>query len=130
MKVNGKSSVNLMFKLIATAVVFLGLDAIYLSTISPFYKAMVKTIQGSPMKFRPFSAIIVYIFLIVGLFYFIIAPNKTPAEAALLGAVIYGTYDFTNHTLLKNYSFTIGVIDTIWGAVLHYLTTYIVQFIF
>ena len=130
MKVTGKSPVKLIFKLIATALVFLGLDAIYLTAISPFYKAMVQNIQGSPMKFRPFSAIIVYVFLIAGLFYFIIAPNKTPAEAALLGAVIYGTYDFTNHTLLKDYSFTIGAIDTVWGGVLHYLTTYAVQFIF
>ena len=63
---------------ILTAVVLLVIDAIYLKFIGgPFYSLAVKKIQGSEIKFRMYSAFIVYIILITGLYYFVIGPNKT-----------------------------------------------------
>jgi len=57
--------------------------------------------------------------------FFIIAPNKTAAEGAFLGGIIYGVYDFTNHAILTNYSMALAVMDMVWGAILCGTTTYL-----
>ena len=47
----------------------------------------------------------------------------------LLGAIIYGVYATTNYALINNWEPKIALIDTIWGGILFYLTTYISYYI-
>jgi uncharacterized membrane protein len=116
---------------ILTAVVLLAIDAIYLKFIGgPFYSLAVKKIQGSEIKFRMYSAFIVYIILITGLYYFVIGPNKTYKEGAFFGLAVYGVFDFTNHAILDNYSLPLAMMDTIWGMILCGTTTFIMTKIF
>jgi uncharacterized membrane protein len=116
---------------ILTAVVLLVIDAIYLKFIGgPFYSLAVKKIQGSEIKFRMYSAFIVYIILITGLYYFVIGPNKTYKEGAFFGLAVYGVFDFTNHAILDNYSLPLAMMDTIWGMILCGTTTFIMTKIF
>ena len=116
---------------IATAVLLLAIDAIYLKFIGgPFYSLAVKKIQGSEIKFRMYSAFIVYIILITGLYYFVIGPNKTYKEGAFFGLAVYGVFDFTNHAILDNYSLPLAMMDTIWGMILCGTTTFIITTIF
>jgi uncharacterized membrane protein len=116
---------------IATAVVLLAIDAIYLKFIGgPFYSLAVKKIQGSEIKFRMYSAFIVYIILITGLYYFVIGPNRTAKEGAFFGLVVYGVFDFTNHAILDNYSLPLAIMDTVWGSILCGTTTFIITTIF
>jgi uncharacterized membrane protein len=116
---------------ILTAVVLLVIDAIYLKFIGgPFYSLAVKKIQGSEIKFRMYSAFIVYIILITGLYYFVIGPNKTYKEGAFFGLAVYGVFDFTNHAILDNYSLPLAMMDTIWGMILCGTTTFIITTIF
>jgi uncharacterized membrane protein len=116
---------------ILTAVVLLVIDAIYLKFIGgPFYSLAVKKIQGSEIKFRMYSAFIVYIILITGLYYFVIGPNKTVKEGAFFGLAVYGVFDFTNHAILDNYSLPLAMMDTIWGMILCGTTTFIITTIF
>jgi|UniRef100_A0A6C0C708 uncharacterized membrane protein len=116
---------------ILTSVILLAIDAIYLKFIGgPFYSHAVKKIQGSDIKFRMYSAFIVYIMLITGLYYFVIGPNKTSREGAFFGLVTYGVFDFTNHAILNNYSLPLAIMDTVWGAVLCGSTTFIVTSFF
>jgi len=116
---------------ILTAVVLLAIDAIYLKFIGgPFYSLAVKKIQGSEIKFRMYSAFIVYIILITGLYYFVIGPNKTVKEGAFFGLAVYGVFDFTNHAILDNYSLPLAMMDTIWGMILCGTTTFIITTIF
>tara|TARA_B110000037_G_scaffold215994_1_gene274309 strand:- start:101 stop:475 length:375 start_codon:yes stop_codon:yes gene_type:complete len=116
---------------ILTAVVLLAIDAIYLKFIGgPFYSLAVKKIQGSEIKFRMYSAFIVYIILITGLYYFVIGPNKTYKEGAFFGLAVYGVFDFTNHAILDNYSLPLAMMDTIWGMILCGTTTFIITTIF
>lgn len=116
---------------IVTAVLLLAIDAIYLKFIGgPFYSLAVKKIQGSEIKFRMYSAFIVYIILITGLYYFVIGPNKTYKEGAFFGLAVYGVFDFTNHAILDNYSLSLAMMDTIWGMVLCGTTTFIMTKIF
>ena len=59
--------------------------------------------------------------------YFIIIQKKTPIEAFLLGIFVYGVYETTNWSLFSNWKFQTVIMDTIWGGILFFLTTLIVQ---
>ena len=116
---------------VLTAVLLLAIDAIYLKFIGgPFYNIQVKKIQGNEINFRMYSAFIVYIILITGLYYFVIGPNKTAKEGAFFGLVVYGVFDFTNHAILDNYSLPLAIMDTIWGSILCGSTTYLIRKLF
>ena len=105
------------------AIVLVLLDSIYLKLISGFFSKQVQAVQGSKLQLNLTSAAITYIFLIFGINYFIIQQKRSVKDAALLGLVIYGVYEFTNLSLLKNWFPLTAVIDTLWGAILFALTT-------
>jgi hypothetical protein len=63
---------------------------------------------------------------VFGLYYFIIKDGRSIYEAFLLGIIIYSVYDLTSLALLKNWSVTTAVIDTLWGGILFTLTTFAV----
>jgi len=115
---------------VVTAIILVAIDAIYLKLIAPFYNIQVKKIQGNEINFRMYSAFIVYIILITGLYYFVIGPNRTAKEGAFFGLVVYGVFDFTNHAILDNYSLPLAIMDTIWGSILCGTTTYLVKKLF
>jgi len=115
---------------ILTAILLLAIDSIYLKLIAPIYNMQVKKIQGKEINFRVYSAIIVYIILITGLYYFVIGQNKSTKEGAFFGLVIYGVFDFTNHAILDNYSLSLAIMDTIWGMVLCGATTFLMRYLY
>jgi uncharacterized membrane protein len=112
-------------ELLISAIVFVSLDSVYLQLIKNQFTNQIKRVQGSPIEFNLFGAIMCYIFLIFGINYFIIRPKKSIKDAFLLGLVIYAVYEFTNYALLKNWSLLIVVIDTLWGGVLFASATFI-----
>lgn len=118
---------NSLFKI---GIVLVLLDSIYLNLISDLFNKQIKNIQGSDIKMNYYGAIIAYIFLILGLYYFIIKQNKSVKDAFLLGLVIYGVYEGTNYALFNNWSECIVIIDTLWGGILFGLTTWIIKNIF
>lgn len=115
-----------MIAYLFTAIVFVLLDGIYLNFFKDYFNQQVKDVQGSPIQFNFMAAAITYIFLIYGLNYFIIQKRRSVADAATLGFVIYGVYEFTTLTLLKNWHILTVIMDTTWGAVLFGLTTAII----
>ncbi len=115
---------------VLTAIILIAIDAVYLKLIAPFYNIQVKKIQGNEINFRMYSAFIVYIILVTGLYYFVIGPNRTAKEGAFFGLVVYGVFDFTNHAILDNYSLPLAIMDTIWGSILCGSTTYIIRKLF
>jgi len=116
---------------ILTAILLIAIDAVYLKFIGgPFYSHAIKKIQGNDIKFRMYSAFIVYIILITGLYYFVIGPNKTAKEGAFFGLVVYGVFDFTNHAIIENYSLPLAIMDTIWGTFLCGTTTLLINKVF
>lgn len=107
-------------------VIMLLLDSVYLYLTKSMFGELVAKIQRTAMQFRIEGAIIVYILLALGLYYFIVKPGLSAWEAGLLGLVIYGTFDFTNYAMLKNYDLKIAIMDTVWGSLLFALTTLLV----
>lgn len=115
-----------MILLLISAILFVCIDAIYLNLMKDYFNVQVKKIQGSPIEINFVGALITYIFLIFGLNYFIISKNRSVNDAFLLGIVIYGVYEFTNLSLLKNWKVLTTILDTTWGGVLFASTTYLV----
>ena len=110
-------------QIIISAVTMLILDFIYLGTFSGFFNNLVKSIQGTAIKFKTLGAVLCYILLIGGLNYFIIDPRKSVLDAFLLGIVIYGVYETTNYALLDKWNLQAMALDTTWGGLLFAITT-------
>uniref|UniRef100_A0A6C0EUH6 DUF2177 family protein n=1 Tax=viral metagenome TaxID=1070528 RepID=A0A6C0EUH6_9ZZZZ len=88
-----------------------------------FFDKQISLVQGSGIKLNMYAAILCYVALVFGLYYFIIKDGRSIYEAFLLGIVIYSVYDLTTLALLKNWSVKTAIIDTLWGGILFTLTT-------
>jgi uncharacterized membrane protein len=115
------------FKLLVSAIVFILIDSVYLNFMKNYFSNQVKIIQGSPIKMDILSTILCYIFLITGINYFIIKPNRSIKDAFLLGIIIYGVFETTNKALFSKWSWTTVFMDTLWGGILFASTTAIVK---
>ena len=115
------------FLMLLSAIIFISLDFIYLQSIKNYFQKQVQSVQGTAMQVNYLGAALCYVFLIAGINYFIIKPNRSVKDAFLLGLVIYGVYETTNYALFKNWSAITVIIDTLWGGILFALTTYIVN---
>ena len=80
--------------------------------------------------FSHLNDMIVLHYLIIGINYFIIKPRRSVSDAFLLGIVIYAVYETTSKALLKNWSYKIVFMDTLWGGILFTLTTFIMRKIY
>ena len=114
-----------MKQILIIAVIMLILDSIYLTMFSNFFNNVVMKVQGSKLRLNFIGAVLCYILLIGGINYFIISKRKPLIDAFLLGILIYGVYETTSYALLENWSPLAVLIDTLWGGILFYLTTYL-----
>jgi uncharacterized membrane protein len=115
------------FLLLISAIVFISIDFFYLNLMKSYFFKQIKIVQGSEPKMNFLGAALCYLFLIVGINYFIIKPCKSVNEAFLLGIVIYGVYETTNYALFNKWSILTVFMDTLWGGLLFASTTYIVN---
>ena len=111
-----------------SSIILLLLDSVYLTLVGKAYSQQIFNIQKLPMKVNFSGALFSYLFLIVGLNYFIISKNKSVLDAGILGTVIYGVYDATSYAVLKDWDETLAIVDTLWGGVLFASTTAITKF--
>jgi len=110
-----------------TAIIFVCIDSLYLTLMSSYMLNQVKSVQGSPLKMNFLAAIICYLFLVFGIYYFIIKPKRSVRDAFLLGVVIYSVFELTNLAIFKNWSILTVLLDTLWGGVLFGTTTYLIR---
>ena len=118
---------NNRVKLLITAIIFVVLDSIYLNLIKDYFFKQINLVQKSPIKIDFLAILLCYIFLIFGINYFIIQPNRSIQDAFILGIIIYGVYETTNKALLTKWSWLTVIMDTLWGGILFALTTYIIK---
>jgi uncharacterized membrane protein len=66
------------------------------------------------------AAFVVYVLLGTGIALFVIprAPTVSLAavHGALFGLVVYGVYDFTNYSTLRQWPFLLTLVDVAWGV--------------
>lgn len=115
------------FLFLLSAIILIVIDFIYLNVMKGYFDKQIKMVQGSPIKMNYLAAVLCYIFLIIGINYFIIKPRRSVSDAFLLGIIIYGVYETTNYALLKNWSIITVIIDTLWGGLLFASTIYIIN---
>jgi len=106
------------------AVVFMVLDGIWLGILMKnFYRDQLAPIarlaNGGFAPNWP-AAFVVYVLLGTGIALFVIprAPTLSLAAGygALLGLVVYGVYDFTNYSTLRQWPFLLTIADVAWGT--------------
>mgnify|MGYP001604217431 CR=1 FL=1 len=108
-----------------TFAVFLGLDYIGLSyLIKPTFEQDIAALLLDSPRIGPAFAF--YAFYAACLLWFVSVPALKNAyslmwvfgSAALLGAMAYGTYEFTNLATLKDWTWRMVATDLTWGTVL------------
>jgi uncharacterized membrane protein len=106
------------------AVAFMVLDAVWLGLVMKhFYRdqlaPIVRLADGGIAPNWP-AAFVVYVLLGTGIALFVIPRASTVAQAAgygaLFGLVVYGVYDFTNYSTLRQWPFALTLVDVAWGA--------------
>ena len=107
------------------AVAFMVLDGVWLGVLMKnFYRTqlapIVRLADGGIAPNWP-AALVVYVLLGVGIAAFVIPRAPTVSLAAVYGAlfglVVYGVYDFTNYSTLRQWPFVLALADVAWGAV-------------
>jgi uncharacterized membrane protein len=109
---------------IATAVVFLGLDAVWLSfSASRLYRPMLGGLLRDGFLLAP--AALFYLIYTVGIVVFAISPEFASGRwvavglrGAFLGLFGYAVYDLTNQATLRDWPLAVTVADLVWGALL------------
>ncbi|UYH55706.1 DUF2177 family protein [Qipengyuania sp. SS22] len=106
---------------IAVALVFGALDAVWLSWAGPnFYRPKLGDLLADSFRMTP--ALVFYAAYVAAVAWFAVRPGLANGIAsaafngALLGAICYATYDLTNQATLRNWSTTVTIADIIWGA--------------
>ena len=107
------------------AVGFMVLDGIWLGLLMKnFYRDQLAPIARlADGGFAPNwpAAAVVYALLGTGIAVFVIPRASTvslaAAYGALFGLVVYGVYDFTNYSTLRQWPLALTLADVTWGAV-------------
>ncbi len=103
------------------ALVFGGLDACWLGWAgSRLYRPLLGDLLAP--DFRGGPAVVFYGFYLAGMVWFAIRPGVAGGvgvaalNAALLGALCYGTYDLTNQATLVRWPVMLTIADITWGS--------------
>ena len=105
-----------------TTVIFLGLDAVMLKLhMQPLFKRFLGDQILTDIRIVP--AALFYLAYSAGLVYLVSYPAlKTGSAiiipAAIIGAMAYGTYEFTSYAIMKSWSPILVANDFVWGTVL------------
>jgi uncharacterized membrane protein len=104
------------------ATIMLLMDFSWLAANNKYHNRVFAELQGQPLQVRIIPAVLVYMLMIVGVWFFAVAPASSWADAAargaLIGAVMYGLYDLTNYATLINYPIEYAISDMMWGTFL------------
>ena len=107
-----------------TALVFLALDAVMLKLVlQPLFDKHLGTWLLDEIRWGP--AMVFYLLYVAGLIWLVSLPalrSGNLAQALLGGAVVgamaYGTYEFTNYATLRAWAPQMVAVDLAWGTIL------------
>ena len=130
---------GLTIKLAAVgAVAFMVLDGVWLGLLMKnFYRQqlapIVRLADGGGIAPNWPAAFVVYAMLGIGIAAFVIPRADTVSTAAaygaLFGLVVYGVYDFTNYSTLRQWPFALTLADVAWGALASAAAASVVRFV-
>lgn len=132
-----------MKELLILGIVLFSIDMVYLRSIADHFHTQISLVQGSRMTLDYVAAGLCYVFLVSGLYWFVVKDANlsqiknwnSPVlkelmwKAALLGWVIYGVYELTSKAILKKWMWSTVALDTVWGGVLFALSVFATWFV-
>ncbi len=107
---------------VVTALIFLALDALMLTFVmSPLFKTHIGDMMLTDIRLGAAAAF--YLAYVAGLVYLVSVPGLRAGApvlvpAAVIGAMAYGTYEFTSYSIMKGWHPTMVAMDLTWGTVL------------
>ena len=116
------STLTTIKELSVVAAIMLAMDALWLAGNNAYHRQVFAALQGQPLSVRWIPAAAVYVLMIVGVWFFAVAPTiewiTAAGRGALMGAVMYGLYDLTNYATLVHYPLRYMLTDMAWGIFL------------
>ena len=113
---------------LVTATIFLLLDAIMLRLVMyPLFSRHLQDQRAETVRIVP--AALFYAAYVAGLVYLVSLPAlRTGAPvlipAAIIGAMAYGTYEFTSYAVMRDWHWTMVLTDVTWGTILTALSVW------
>ena len=117
---------SIIYEIFLISIILVVIDTGYLYSMKNFFNNQIKLVQGSDIQMNIYAAMLCYIALVYGLYYFIIKDKQPLTDAFIFGIVIYAVYELTTKSLLQKWSWATVVLDTLWGGILFTITTYLV----
>lgn len=104
------------------AATFLVLDGVWLGAVAKdFYKKYIGDLMSTNPNF--FAAGLFYALYLLGLLVLVIIPSaearsfsQALVKGALFGLVCYATYDLTSQAVIKDWPWTVTIVDLAWGT--------------
>ena len=114
---------NILYIYLATLASLGVLDLAYLGTLG--VKLFKQQLGPGVLRERPVAAaaVLFYLMYCAGVVYFVVLPHASSGmvsvgiDGCLLGLLAYGTYDLTNMATLNKWTWTLVVLDMIWGGI-------------
>jgi len=115
---------TLIILYVSTAVIFLALDAVMLGRVmKPLFENHIGHMMLADIRMVP--AVLFYLAYVAGLIWLISlpalragAPMQALIGGAVIGAMAYGTYEFTSYAIMRDWHPAMVVTDLAWGTVL------------
>lgn len=107
---------------VITAVIFLALDALMLGAVMrPLFERHIGEMLLADIRVVP--AVLFYLGYVAGVVYLVGLPalrSGAPVlvPAMVIGAMAYGTYEFTSYAIMKGWHPAMVATDVIWGTLL------------
>jgi len=106
---------------LAWTLTLLIVDQVWIQGAAKLHQDMVQKVQGSPLVvdlvagagFYALGAIAFYHFLLNNP---VVTKSNVWYYGLVLGLCMFGTFDFTNKAIFKNYSWDYALKDTLWGG--------------
>ena len=116
--------INYAVAYVATFVIFIGIDGIWLTSMSErLYRRYLGEVLADSINMVP--AALFYVVYVAGIIVFATIPAFSSGKwttaamyGALFGFFAYATYDLTNHATIRGWPAVITIADLCWGSLL------------
>jgi uncharacterized membrane protein len=135
---HGKINPETFYKIISIVTfLVLTIDFIWIKLVMlDQYNSLIYNVQNKSLSVRFIPTILSYITIILPIILFVI-PKLTQRRRVLdslvyggiMGFLMYGMFSFTNYALIQDWSLTVVLLDTIWGAILYSIVSLLTSYL-
>lgn len=107
------------FDYIKFIVLYIVIDLVWIIGAKKLHASTVEKVQGAPLSVDPVPVALYYLMAPLA-YIFIIKPHAKNLKdvmlmSALVGGLMFGTFDLTNKAIFKAYPWSYTIMDIMWG---------------